>query len=179
MKRRFAVVAGVFVLLCLAFIAGRWTVGSHSEWKGPGRRVLYYVDPMHPSYRSDKPGVAPDCGMSLEPVYEGEANAYSQESLAPGGVALSAERQRLIGIRIAAASRSGGSRTLRTTGRIVPDDNRLYRIQAGFDGWVDSLADTPSGTLVKTDQVLATLYGPEIRTAELTYVAFLTGIERV
>jgi RND family efflux transporter MFP subunit len=26
---------------------------------------------MHPGYKSDKPGIAPDCGMKLEPVYEG------------------------------------------------------------------------------------------------------------
>jgi RND family efflux transporter MFP subunit len=93
-------------------------------------------------------------------------------------VALSAERQQLIGIRVAVATRSTGSRTIRTSGRIVPDDNHLYRIQAGFDGWVDSLADTPPGTLVKTDQVLATLYGPEIRSAELNYIGFISGIER-
>lgn len=34
------------------------------------RKILYYVDPMHPAYKSDKPGIAPDCGMALEPVYE-------------------------------------------------------------------------------------------------------------
>jgi RND family efflux transporter MFP subunit len=34
-----------------------------------GRKVLYWVDPMHPAYKSDKPGIAPDCGMKLEPVY--------------------------------------------------------------------------------------------------------------
>ena len=38
-----------------------------------GRHVLYYVDPMHPAYKSDKPGVAPDCGMELEPVYAEDA----------------------------------------------------------------------------------------------------------
>jgi len=43
-----------------------------------GRTVLYYVDPMHPSYKSDKPGVAPDCGMTLEPVYEGSPQAMAQ-----------------------------------------------------------------------------------------------------
>lgn len=36
------------------------------------RRVLYYVDPMHPAYKSDQPGIAPDCGMQLEPVYADE-----------------------------------------------------------------------------------------------------------
>lgn len=34
-----------------------------------GRPVLYWVDPMHPAYRADAPGIAPDCGMALEPVY--------------------------------------------------------------------------------------------------------------
>jgi len=33
------------------------------------RRVLYWQDPMHPQYTSDKPGKAPDCGMDLVPVY--------------------------------------------------------------------------------------------------------------
>jgi RND family efflux transporter MFP subunit len=36
------------------------------------RKPLYWVDPMHPSYKSDKPGIAPDCGMKLVPVYAGE-----------------------------------------------------------------------------------------------------------
>lgn len=36
-----------------------------------GRKVLYWVDPMHPAYESDKPGIAPDCGMKLVPVYAG------------------------------------------------------------------------------------------------------------
>jgi hypothetical protein len=31
----------------------------------PARTVLHYVDPMHP-VTSDKPGIAPDCGMKLE-----------------------------------------------------------------------------------------------------------------
>jgi membrane fusion protein, copper/silver efflux system len=57
-----------------AFVAG---IG-YGRWYGPksapaasagARNILYYVDPMHPSYKSDKPGIAPDCGMKLEPVY--------------------------------------------------------------------------------------------------------------
>src|SRR5208282_129896 len=39
----------------------------------PGeRKILYYQDPMHPWYKSDKPGFAPDCGMKLVPVYADE-----------------------------------------------------------------------------------------------------------
>ncbi len=36
------------------------------------RKVLYWQDPMHPQYTSDKPGKAPDCGMDLVPVYADE-----------------------------------------------------------------------------------------------------------
>src|SRR5208282_3376169 len=37
-----------------------------------GRRILYYQDPMHPWYKSNKPGIAPDCGMKLVAVYADE-----------------------------------------------------------------------------------------------------------
>ena len=30
---------------------------------------MNWVDPLHPAYKSDKPGKAPDCGMDLVPVY--------------------------------------------------------------------------------------------------------------
>src|SRR5271166_5356452 len=39
----------------------------------PGeRKVLFWYDPMHPAYKSDKPGIAPDCGMQLVPKYADE-----------------------------------------------------------------------------------------------------------
>lgn len=33
------------------------------------RKILFWYDPMHPQYKSDKPGKAPDCGMDLVPKY--------------------------------------------------------------------------------------------------------------
>ena len=66
------------IVLVLLFLGGAFASGyivrasRHPGTATPGRRVLYYVDPMHPAYKSDKPGVAPDCGMTLEPVYADE-----------------------------------------------------------------------------------------------------------
>src|SRR5262245_8827450 len=59
------------VLLLAAMFAGGYVVRAvkHGVSGQTARRVLYYVDPMHPAYKSDKPGIAPDCGMKLEPVY--------------------------------------------------------------------------------------------------------------
>jgi RND family efflux transporter MFP subunit len=72
----------VVVFAALAFgggylLRGRQAAPSAGADTG-GRKVLYWVDPMHPAYRSDRPGIAPDCGMALEPVYaEGAASAPS------------------------------------------------------------------------------------------------------
>src|SRR6516165_7746847 len=95
-------------ILIVAAIAVSYTLGRRrpqQELKAGGaRRVLYYVDPMHPAYKSDKPGIAPDCGMPLEPVYgdePGETSATTSPPAAapPGTINLSSEKQQLIGVR--------------------------------------------------------------------------------
>jgi RND family efflux transporter MFP subunit len=70
------------VILATVLLAAGFAGGfGYGRWYGPvarqgvpgqpkQRKILYYVDPMHPAYKSDKPGIAPDCGMTLEPVYE-------------------------------------------------------------------------------------------------------------
>jgi membrane fusion protein, copper/silver efflux system len=64
---KFLLVAG---LVAAAFGGGYLARGDRHDGGASGeRRILYYVDPMHPAYTSDKPGIAPDCGMALEPVY--------------------------------------------------------------------------------------------------------------
>ena len=67
------------LIAALGFLGGygyqRW-YGQKPEAaasKTGERRILYWVDPMHPAYKSDKPGIAPDCGMQLEPVYADQA----------------------------------------------------------------------------------------------------------
>ena len=55
--------------------------GAVSQPATGGRKILYWVDPMHPAYKSDKPGIAPDCGMKLEPVYaDGGAESPAEKS---------------------------------------------------------------------------------------------------
>ena len=69
------------------------------------RRVLYWVDPMKPDYKSDKPGKSPFMDMDLVPVYEEKADAtpaagvegYSKIALPQGRnrrSAFSSERRR-------------------------------------------------------------------------------------
>ena len=180
MKKIFSVVV-LIVLLSLAYLAGR-----HHSPVSPGatsgaRQPLYYVDPMHPSYKSDKPGIAPDCGMQLEPVYADDATATSsgEPSALPAGIVnISLEQQQLIGIRTIEVSATSGSSHLTVPGRIVADETRAYRLAAGTDGLILTTLDESAGSYVKKGQVLATFGSPEFLAAEQTFLqSWLRGPE--
>ena len=94
-------------------VPGRLLVGparARAHGSGRRRKVLYYVDPMHPAYKSDKPGIAPDCGMELEPVYAGrgtsKGNSARGRHMLPGTVTDQPEKQQLIGVKMATVERA-------------------------------------------------------------------------
>ncbi len=171
-------VGSLLVIALGTFVAGRYSAGSSSANTTASKRVLYYVDPMHPSYHSDKPGIAPDCGMPLVPVYEGGDRAASLP-LPGGAVAISPGKQQLIGIRVETVEKDSGPRRIRTTGRVVADENRVYRLMAATEGWVQSLGNNAVGTIVKKNELLATFYSREFRNAEQAYLSALASVERM
>ena len=165
----------LLVLLALTYLAGRHHAPVSIGANAGARHILYYVDPMHPSYKSDKPGIAPDCGMQLEPVYADDLAASGSASVEqrgqPGGlVNISLEQQQLIGIRSVEVSRTSGSVHLTAPGRVVADETRTYRLTAGTDGLVLTTIDQAAGSLVQKNEVLATFVSPEFLTAEQTFL---------
>jgi len=168
----------------VAAIAASYGIGrykSHSQsGNQTGRHVLYYVDPMHPSYKSDKPGIAPDCGMRLVPVFaEDLGNAQPSSPLAQlptGAVAIDAATQRLMGIRVAPVEKKGTTRTVRVIGRVVPEDTRVYRVNSGLGGFIRETYNDSVGMLVKKDQKLASYYSPDFLAVAS---GFLAANERV
>lgn len=178
MKR--SVALGAFLVIALmAFVIGRYSTGSSSHASSLSkRRILYYVDPMHPTFHSDKPGIAPDCGMPLEPVYE-DASSAASDRLPAGAVAVSPEKQQLIGILVETVRKNSGPRWIRSTGRVEADDNRVYRLMAATEGWVQSLENNPPGTMVKKNELLTTFYSREFRNAEQAYLGSLASLDRL
>src|SRR5260370_380420 len=165
-------------VLIVAAVASSYMLGrKHPQPKlSAGRRVLYYVDPMHPAYKSEKPGIAPGGGMEVEPVCGDEpgqpAEATTSSSVMPtGSISLNSEKQGLIGLRTVPVERSKGSRTVRLLGRVAADDTRVHRVGAGLEGWVQATFDDSVGTQVKKDQRLATYYSRELWSAEQSYLA--------
>jgi len=140
------------------------------------RTPLYYRCPMHPHYTSDKPGIAPCCGMKLEPVYAGTVG--SNAPAAAGTVVVSAEQQQLTGVRNAVVELAGGTEQLRLYGRVTPDETRVYKVNAGLDGFIREVSDVTTGAYVARDQSLATFMTPEIRQPISAFIVTVDSLER-
>jgi membrane fusion protein, copper/silver efflux system len=156
------------VLVAGGFAAARLSPSSNSSGGAADaatRKVLYWVDPMHPAYRSDKAGIAPDCGMQLEAVYaDGGPAARAGEAPRPAGtVSMGSELRQLQGVRVGAVDRAPSTQTLRLFGRVVPDETRVYTLNAALEGSIRRLSDVTSGTFVKKDQWLGAFFAADIR----------------
>ena len=178
--------ASYFAFLCAAiggaFAAGSWR--SHPDALSASglhsRRVLYYVDPMHPSYTSDKPGIAPDCNMQLEPVYAdgGGPPDVPPATTRDGGIVVDSATQQMIGVRIGTVGSQAGVDHLRLYGRVAAQETRVYKLNAGLDGYVRDLSGFTTGSAVKKDDWLVTYSSPEIRQPIQGFVAALDSSDR-
>jgi len=141
---------------------------SHAATSKAERKILYWQDPMHPSYRSDKPGTAPDCGMKLVPVYAEPSEPMAQ--LPEGTVQLTAEKQQLLGVTLGRAEMRPVNRNIRAVAKIAFDESRIVHAHTKVDGWIEQIFAEYVGAPVTHGQPLFTIYSPELLSAQQEYL---------
>jgi len=178
MKRIIALTAIAVSLAAGSFAGGTWWAHGSDAAHASAHAATVYTCPMHPDYRSDHPGNCPICGMPLEAARAGRAAGDSavDHALPHGAVQVSPERQQAIGVRLGIVNRLPATRLLRTTGRVVPDENRTYPIVAAVSGWIRNVESVTTGDAVKRDQVLASFVAPEVEFRS-TQQSYYTGLE--
>lgn len=141
---------------------------AHDPEGQTGERVVdYYQSPMHPWIVSDEPGRCTICGMALVPVYVGQAGfATADEDI----VQLTSASAAVIGVATADVKETELTRTLRVNGVFEIDHTRHRVLSARVPGRIEDLALDQVGVPVKYGDVLATLYSPEMLTAQRIYV---------
>jgi multidrug efflux pump subunit AcrA (membrane-fusion protein) len=149
------------------------TESSSTKAAAGDRKVLYWYDPMHPAYKSDKPGIAPDCGMQLVPKYADEQEATGK--MPAGTVTISPEKQQLIGVRTAKAERKPLSRTVRTTAQLTADETKIAHVHVKVSGFIDKVYVDYVGQLIKKGQPLFTLYSPDLVATQEEYLISKRG----
>jgi len=126
-----------------------------------------YQCAMHPWIKSDKPGdKCTICGMALVAVPAGDTAAAADPNL----VTLTPAAASVVGVQTAEVRRAPLVRTLRITGMVDDDDTRHRILAARVPGRVEKLFVNYVGAEVRAGEPLATVYSPEMLTAQRQYV---------
>jgi Cu(I)/Ag(I) efflux system membrane fusion protein len=126
------------------------------------QKPLYWYDPMHPNEHFDKPGKSPFMDMQLEPRLASDANQASTS----GTVAVDARVVQSLGVRIAPVERGRLARLVDTVGLVSVDEHRIQAVQVRASGWVEQLAVRAAGDPVRSGQLLAGIYSPDLLAAQ-------------
>jgi len=133
----------------------------------PGKRVLYWHDPMVPGKRFDKPGKSPFMDMQLVPVYADEENT--------AGVRISPSLQQNLGIRFATVRREEVADSLDLVGTTQFDASREEVVQSRTAGYIDRLHVRAPLQQVRRGQSLASVFAPEWIAPQEEYLALKRG----
>jgi Cu(I)/Ag(I) efflux system membrane fusion protein len=171
MKSRFLMV----VLLLVAF-AGGVVLGpklfrpadeasSGEPAAAAEREILYWVAPMDPNFKRDKPGKSP-MGMDLVPVYADEAGDGDAVQISPAVV-------NNLGVRTEIATVRPMWRKIEATGYVSFDETRISHIHLRTEGWIVRLAVKAEGDRVVAGDLLFELYSPELVNAQKEFLQAL------
>ena len=118
---------------------------------------------MHPQIRQDKPGKCPICAMDLIPLRQTSGGG---EMVDPSDLQMSEEAVALADVQTSRASREKPVKNLRLYGKIMPDERSLQTQTAHVGGRIEKLNVDFTGETVRAGQTLATLYSPDLFTAQ-------------
>jgi len=118
--------------------------------------------------------VAADVGNT-----KGMESMAGMESVTPGTVMVSPEKQQLIGVRTALVERRPLVQSIRTVGTITYDETKLTRVHSKIDGWIEKLYVDYTGKLVEKGQPLFTIYSPDLLATQQEYLLALKSHERL
>ena len=96
----------------------------------------------------------------------------------PGAVKVNPDKQQMIGVQVGLAEGKGATHTIRTFGRVVPDENRIFRLVAPADGWILDLEGGTTGSLVSKDQVLSSFYSGDLATGQQSLFYALNTLDK-
>ncbi|MCB9289373.1 MAG: efflux RND transporter periplasmic adaptor subunit [Lewinellaceae bacterium] len=133
---------------------------QHQETAEPAAEV--WTCSMHPQIRQNEPGNCPICGMELIPLSEASASDN------PLVMEMTPEAVKLANVQTVAVSSTNGSDTkkISLTGKVKTDERLVASQVAHVPGRVEQLFVTFTGEEVLKGQKLATIYSPELVTAQ-------------
>lgn len=117
---------------------------------------------MHPQIKLNEPGSCPICGMDLIPLSTNSSSANSN----PLVYEMTQDAVALANIHTSKVGGSASGKQVRLTGKIQTDERENAAITAKFPGRIEKLYVSFTGEQVRAGQKLASIYSPELMTAQ-------------
>ncbi len=151
----------IFFIIAIIAVVFYWFLGAQPA-KQHTQKPLYWVSPMDPSYRSDKPGKSP-MGMDLVPVYAKNNTQKNRVFITPNVI-------NNLGVRTTTVKRGDLYREISTVGYVAADEDGISHVHTYTDGWVKKLYVKTQGEHVNEGQLLLDLYSPTLVNAQEEYL---------
>jgi len=116
---------------------------------------------MHPQIKAQEPGQCPICGMDLIPLSKGTDHKDN-----PMAVKMSATAAKLANIQTMEVGKENAKKSIRLNGKVVPNERMVKTQSSHVDGRIEELLVNTTGEEVKAGQKLASIYSPELITAQ-------------
>jgi len=127
---------------------------------------------MHPAVRSDQPGSCPICGMDLIPA--GETKEGTDEVT----MVMTESAMALADVQTTPVRVEVPTRQVQLPGRIAVDERRITTVTAHFDGRIGDLYVDFTGAPIREGEAMATIYSPELVSAQRELLQALKHEER-
>ena len=131
------------------------------------KEIMYWVAPMDPNYRRDKPGKSP-MGMDLIPYYADSNDSGSGVTISPAVI-------QNLGVRTKKAELTRLWRGIDTVGYVDYDESKVSHIHLRTEGWIEKLAIKSEGERVKKGDFLFEVYSPKLVNAQEELLTALTS----
>jgi len=126
---------------------------------------------MHPQIKQDKPGQCPICAMDLIPVATAQSTG---EFFDPNEIVLTESAAKLADIQTMIVSKGKPQKSLYLQGKVHPDERNIAELTARFGGRIERLFVNFTGQNVQKGEKLATLYSPDLVTAQRELLEAIT-----
>jgi membrane fusion protein, copper/silver efflux system len=134
------------------------------------------------SWPSERSPVQSASGMPAvsTPSHEHAAHGSSTSAAASAGTGtISPEKRALLGVQVSAVENVSTPQRLRLLGRVTPDETRVYKLNAGIEGFIREVSPVTTGSQVKKDQLLATFGAPGSLSVIQLYILNLGAVDRL
>ncbi len=183
-------ILSVVAIALLAFGAGFWTSGGSnssntnpvSEHSDHGLEAevtpagdVVWTCSMHPQIQLPSPGKCPLCFMDLIPLEKGGDSG--DEAISLRQISLTKQARKLANIVVSPVVRRKVSVETRMVGKVDYDETRMGTITAWSGGRIDKLYIDYTGSSVRKGQAMASIYSPELLTAQAELIQAVKAAE--